>query len=59
MPVGANDFAVDCYSYDEMPNDFDLKHFSISRILKILSHLLKARCNISQLLGFEPQHGAL
>ena len=28
-------------------------------ILKSLSRLLKARCNISQLLGFGPQRGAL
>jgi glucosylceramidase len=29
MPIGANDFATEAYSYDEMGGDFDLKHFSI------------------------------
>ena len=27
MPVGANDFSLDWYSYDKVPNDFELKHF--------------------------------
>ncbi|MDO4259458.1 MAG: beta-glycosidase [Actinomycetaceae bacterium] len=30
MPVGANDFSVDWYSYDETPGDHDLKDFSIA-----------------------------
>lgn len=29
MPVGANDFATEAYSYDEGDRDFELKHFSI------------------------------
>ena len=29
MPVGANDFSRDWYSYDETPGDFSLVHFSI------------------------------
>jgi glucosylceramidase len=29
MPIGANDFATEAYSYDETDGDFDLKHFSI------------------------------
>jgi len=29
MPVGANDFSVNWYSYDETPEDFDMKNFSI------------------------------
>lgn len=29
MPVGANDFSTDWYSYDEVDGDFDLEHFSI------------------------------
>ena len=29
MPVGANDFAVDWYSYDEIDGDYVLEHFSI------------------------------
>lgn len=30
MPIGANDFARDWYSYDETEGDFDLRHFSIA-----------------------------
>lgn len=30
MPVGANDFAVDWYSYNETEGDFDMKDFDIS-----------------------------
>ena len=30
MPVGANDFARDWYSYDETPGDFAMAHFSIA-----------------------------
>lgn len=31
MPVGANDYAVDWYSYDEAPEDYEMSHFSIDR----------------------------
>ena len=31
LPVAANDFALDWYSYDETPNDFELRDFSIDR----------------------------
>ena len=30
MPVGANDFSRNWYSYNETPNDFAMKHFSIA-----------------------------
>ena len=36
MPVGANDFSLDWYSYDEVPGDFALDHFSISKDLETL-----------------------
>ncbi len=29
MPIGANDFSTEAYSYDETDGDFDLKHFTI------------------------------
>jgi len=29
MPIGANDFATEAYSYDETDGDFELQHFSI------------------------------
>ena len=36
MPVGANDFSLDWYSYDEKENDFDMAGFSIANDLKTL-----------------------
>lgn len=30
MPIGANDFATDWYSYNETAGDFDMKNFSIT-----------------------------
>ena len=36
MPVGANDFSRDWYSYDETPDDFALAHFSIANDLETL-----------------------
>ncbi len=36
MPVGANDFSRDWYSYDETQEDFDLKRFSIGNDLETL-----------------------
>ena len=30
-PIGANDFARDWYSLDDVAGDYDLKHFSIKR----------------------------
>lgn len=31
LPVGANDYAAEWYSYDESPGDYSLEHFSIER----------------------------
>lgn len=31
MPIGANDYAVDWYSLNETPDDFEMNHFSIER----------------------------
>lgn len=31
VPMGANDFALSWYSYDETPDDYAMKHFSIDR----------------------------
>ena len=36
MPIGANDFARDWYSYDEVDGDFALEHFSIANDLETL-----------------------
>ena len=42
MPVGANDFSIDAYSYDETDGDFDLKHFSIDHDRKTLIPFIHA-----------------
>jgi glucosylceramidase len=36
MPVGANDFSLDWYSYNETDGDFEMKNFSIQNDLKTL-----------------------
>lgn len=36
MPVGANDFSREWYSYDETPGDLELEHFSIGNDLETL-----------------------
>src|SRR5689334_13533961 len=42
MPVGANDFSRDWYSYDETPGDFALEHFSVANDLETLVPYIKA-----------------
>ena len=42
MPVGANDFSRDWYSYDETDGDFALEHFSIANDLETLVPFIKA-----------------
>jgi len=42
MPVGANDFSLDWYSYNETAGDFEMKNFSISNDLKTLVPFIKA-----------------
>lgn len=42
MPVGANDFSRDWYSYDETPGDFEMKHFSISHDEETLIPFIKS-----------------
>jgi len=41
MPVAANDFARDWYSYDETDGDFEMKNFSIANDLKTLIPFIK------------------
>jgi glucosylceramidase len=41
MPVGANDFSRDWYSYDETPGDFALKDFSIANDEQTLIPFIK------------------
>ncbi|KAK8850025.1 hypothetical protein M9Y10_018136 [Tritrichomonas musculus] len=42
MPVGANDFSLNWYSYDEHDDDFELKHFSIENDTKTLIPFIKS-----------------
>ena len=42
MPVGANDFSRDWYSYDETDGDFALEHFTIANDLETLVPFIKA-----------------
>jgi glucosylceramidase len=42
MPVGANDFSRDWYSYDETPGDFALKDFSIANDEQTLIPFIKS-----------------
>ena len=42
MPVGANDFSRDWYSYDETAGDFALEHFTIANDLETLVPFIKA-----------------
>ena len=41
-PIGANDFATEAYSYDEMDGDFGLKDFSIAHDEKTLVPFIQA-----------------
>lgn len=41
MPVGANDFLRNWYSYDETDGDFEMKHFSIANDLETLIPFIK------------------
>ncbi|GAA1961016.1 glycoside hydrolase family 30 protein [Microbacterium deminutum] len=42
MPVGANDFSRDWYSYDEVPGDFEVEHFDIANDLGTLVPFIRA-----------------
>lgn len=42
MPVGANDFSLEWYSYDETEGDFGLEHFSIVHDQETLIPFIKA-----------------
>ncbi len=42
MPVGANDFSRDWYSYDEVDGDFELEHFTIANDLETLVPFIRA-----------------
>lgn len=44
MPLGANDYSVDWYSYDEVKDDFGMEHFSIDRDKeRLIPYIKKAK----------------
>ena len=47
IPLGANDFARDWYSFNETPNDFEMRNFSIERDTEVMIPYVKAalKCN--------------
>ena len=46
LPIGANDFAMDYYSYDDVDGDYDLKYFSVKRDERYLLPYVKAALKI-------------
>ena len=46
-PMAASDFALDAYSYDDVPGDYDMKGFSIDRDKKHLIPYIKAALKIN------------
>lgn len=51
MPVGANDFSRDWYSYDETDGDFELEHFSIEHDEQTLIPFIRAAKQHQPALG--------
>ncbi len=56
IPLGANDFARDWYSFNETPNDFEMRNFSIERDTKVMIPYVKAalKCNPDLILWASP-----
>lgn len=42
MPLGSNDYSLSYYSYDDVPEDFDMKNFNIDRDRYILIPYIRA-----------------
>lgn len=42
IPVGANDYAMDRYTLDETPGDYQMEHFSVDRDRQLLIPYVKA-----------------
>ena len=56
IPLGANDFARDWYSFNETPGDFEMRNFSIERDTKTMIPYVKAalECNPDLILWASP-----
>lgn len=51
MPIGANDYAVDWYSYNENKGDFEMKKFSVERDKqRLIPYIKKAKTYNSNLM---------
>ena len=55
-PIGASDFSLDAYSYSMVPDDYEMKHFSIKRDENYLLPFIKSALkeNKSMLLQASP-----
>lgn len=47
LPVAATDFGLDAYSFSEMPEDYDMKHFSFDRERKYMLPFLKGAYGVN------------
>lgn len=46
MPLGSNDYSFNYYSYDDVPDDFEMKNFSIDRDRYILIPYIKSALSV-------------
>ncbi len=46
VPIGASDYAVDRYTLDEVPGDYDMRYFSIERDRQYLIPYIKAAMEV-------------
>lgn len=58
LPIGASDYALSWYSYDETDGDYDLNDFSIERDRKYLLPYLKSALTLCPDIGCSPRRGA-
>ncbi|RZJ23615.1 MAG: glycosyl hydrolase family 30 [Acinetobacter sp.] len=52
IPVAASDYALNWYSYNETPNDFDMSKFSINRDKDFMLPFIKAALKVNPSLDF-------
>jgi len=52
LPIGASDYSLDYYSFDEVRNDFELKNFSIERDKNCLIPYIKKAQKVNPQMNF-------
>ncbi len=52
LPVGASDYSIDFYSFDEVKNDFELKNFSIERDKNCLIPYIRKAQKVNPQMNF-------